>query len=303
MQIGNGSHIYEIVEGWAKLPKGIELGYTHGVVVDSIDQVYVFNMSKDAVMILDREGNYIDSWGEQFADGAHGMYLHKEDDGEYLYLTDYEKHIVVKTTLDGKTIFTLGVPDNPIYDRGFKYNPTDTAVAPNGDFYTCDGYGMNMVHKYDKFGRLIKSWGGKGTEPGKMDSPHGIWIDTRGSTPLVYVADRENNRIQIFTTDGEHVRFVTNDIDYPCCFYESENEIYIPDLHSRITILDKNDELITHLGEDQTAWKKEGWPRRPMSEHKIGSFISPHGLCVDSHRDIYVAEWVPSGRLTKLIRV
>ena len=303
MRLGSGSHVYDIAEGWAKLPSSIKFGYAHGVVVDSQDRVYVHNKSKDAITVFDREGNYLTSWGEEFSLVAHGMFLSKEDDNEYLYLAVADAHKVVKTTLDGKIIFTLGVPDHPVYDSQFTYNPTDVAVAPNGDFYVCDGYGQNMIHHYDPHARLISSWGGLGADPGKMNCPHGIWIDTRGLEPLVYVADRANNRIQVFTMEGKHAKFITDDIDYPCCFYEYEEDMYIPDLHSRMTILDRNNKLITHLGEDKEAWKNDGWPRRPVSERTTAKFVAPHAACVDSHGDIYVVEFVPDGRLTKLIRV
>lgn len=303
MKVGNGSHVYEIAEDWGSLPEGIEYGYTHGVVVDSRDRVYVFNTSRDAVIVFDSNGTFLNSWGEEFAKGAHGMFLSKEGETEYLYLTDIVRRIVVKTTLVGEVIMTLGLPDVPdVYDTDNKYRPTDVAVAPNGDIYVCDGYGQFWIHHYNRDGKLIRSWGGKGSEAGKLECPHGIWVDTRGPEPVVYVADRRNQRIQIFTLEGEHARFITDDIDFPCSFYQFHDEMYIPDLHSRVTILDNNDKLITHLGEDQEAWQKEGWPRRPASERKADKFVSPHALCVDSHSNVYVVEWVPDGRLTKLIR-
>jgi len=303
VKIGSGSHVYEIAEEWGKLPKGIRYGYTNGVVVDSQDRVYVHSRSKDAVIVFNREGEFLTSWGEDFSRGAHGMFLHMEGEIEYLYLADPERHIVVKTTIEGKVIYTLGIPDCPnVYDTAHRYGPTDVAVAPNGDFYICDGYGQSWIHHYDPFGRLIQSWGGQGSEPGKMNCPHGIWIDTRGSEALVYVADRVNSRVQVFTLDGKYVKIISNGIDFPCCFYESEGNLYIPDLHGRVTILDREDRLITQLGEDQVAWKKPGWPRRPASELKPNKFVSPHAVGIDSHGDLYVAEWLPYGRLMKLIR-
>jgi len=301
MKMGCGTHSYEVVQGWGTLPAGIEYGYTHGVAVDSQNRVYVFNTSKDAVIILDQAGNFLHSWGKEFAAGAHGMFLSREGSQEYLFLTDTARRMVFKTTLTGEIIFSLGVPDLPdVYDSPDKYCPTDVAVAPNGDFYVVDGYGQHWIHHYNYGGQHVRSWGGLGSDPGKMNCPHGAWVDTRGSEPLLYVADRENHRIQIFSLDGKPMRFVTEDIDYPCCFYQFGEELYILDLHSRVTILDKQDHLITHLGEDQTAWKKEGWPNRPVSEHVIDKFVSPHALCVDTQGDIYVAEWVPHGRVTKL---
>ena len=302
MKLGSGTHVYEIDERWTKLPEHVKFGYTHGVVVDSRDRVYVHNRSKDGVIVFDRDGKFLSSWGEEFAAGAHGMFLSREAGAEYLYFADPVRHIVVKTSMDGRTLWTLGVPDLPqVYSDASKYKPTDVAIAPNGDVYVCDGYGESWIHQYDKDAKWIRSWGGKGSEPGKLNSPHGIWVDTR-TTPSVYVADRSNNRIQIFTLDGQHIGFVTAELRLPCCFYEFENELYIPDLHSRVTVLDKNNQVILHLGDEPGAWKKAGWPNVEAQERKVGKFISPHALCVDSHGDIYVVEWISDGRLTKLVR-
>lgn len=311
MKVGSGSHTYEWQDDWAKLPSHVKLGRTHGVVVDHQDNVFVFNTSKDAVVKLDRQGKFLGSWGEAFAEGAHGMYLSNESGTEYLYLTDISRHCVKKTTLDGKEIHTLPAPPLPqVYEVPGHYAPTDTAVAPNGDVYVCDGYGMHWIHQYNRNGQYIRSWGGKGSEPGQMSCPHGIWIDTRGAEPLVYVADRANVRIQKFTLDGKHVGFVQGMFRHPCCFYEHNGEMVMPDLYGRVTILDKNDRLITHLGDsepfDRPGLPKEnipGWPNFPRESQKAGQFISPHAACVDSHGDIYVGEWVIGGRLTKLVRV
>lgn len=304
MRLGSGSHVYEWVEGWGKLPDGIKYGYTHGVVTDSKDRVYIHNRSKDAVIVFDREGKFLNSWGAEFAGGAHGMFLSNEGGTEYLYLADPDRHIVVKTTLDGKTVYTLGVPELPnVYPTPDKYKPTDTAVAPNGDVYVCDGYGQSWVHQYDKNAKYIRSWGGKGKEAGQLDCPHGIWIDTRKSTPRVYVADRSNNRLQIFSLDGKHLAFVSGDFRLPCCFFQFKDEQVIPDLHSRVTIIDKDDKLIAHLGDNEGGWKKPGWPNIAKEEIKVGLFSSPHAACVDSRGDIYVVEWISDGRVTKLAKV
>jgi DNA-binding beta-propeller fold protein YncE len=303
MKLGGNSHVYEIVEGWGRLPEGVRFGYTHGVVVDSQDRVYVHNQSKDAVIVFDRDGNFLSSWGEEFAAGAHGMFLSRERGAEYLYLADYARHIVVKTTLDGKVIWTLGVPDMPnVYDSPEKYKPTDVAVAPNGDFYIGDGYGQSWIHQYNKDAKPIRSWGGLGSEPGKLNCPHGVWVDTRRPAPVLLVADRGNRRIQIFSLDGKHIGFVTEELRYPCCFYQFGDEIYIPDLRGRVTIFDKNNKLITHLGDNPGVWEKKGWPNLPPEEIQVGKFNSPHALCVDSRGDIYVVEWIATGRLTKLHR-
>lgn len=302
-QVGSGTHTYKVAEQWGRLPEHMAYGYAHGIVVDSKDNVYVFHTGKQSVVKFDREGEFITSWGEQFEGGAHGFYLHKEGNEEYLYVTDTSRGLMVKTTLEGQELLTLGTPDLPeIYDEERKYIPTDVAVSPNGDIYVTDGYGQNYIHQYTSEGVYIRSWGGEGSEPGKMTCPHGISIDLRRSEPEIYVADRGNNRIQVFTLDGQHKRFIQEDMDMPCSFYFVNDEMYFPDLHSRVSIFNGDDRLITHLGEDPQAFKQEGWPNLPKSYYRVDKFSSPHGVCVDSQGSVYVAEWIIEGRVTKLIR-
>lgn len=304
MRLESGSHTYEIVEGWGVLPEGIAYGYTHGVVVDSKDRVYIHNQSKDAIIVFDSEGNFLNSWGEEFKKGAHGMYLSTEGGTEYLYLADYELHSIVKTTLDGKVLWRMGVPDLPdVYKNEEDYKPTDCAVAPTGDLYVCDGYGQSWIHQYSAVADRIRSWGGLGSEPGRLNCPHGVWVDTRRRDPILLVADRGNHRIQMFSLEGKHLGFVTAELRMPCCFYQFEDELYIPDLLGRVTVFDRNNRLITHLGDNPGVWERPGWPNIPHAGRERGKFIAPHAVCVDSRRDLYVVEWVSDGRVTKLRRV
>lgn len=301
--LGTGSHVYQAQHDWAKLPASIQPGYTHGVVQDSQKRILVHNRSKDAVLVFDEKGKFIKSWGERFAKGAHGMQISKEGSDEFLYFSDPEMHEVSKYTLDGKEVFTLGVPtDSGLYPDPTKYKPTNTAVASNGDFYVADGYGLSFIHVYNKKGEYLKSWGGRGAEPGKMASPHGIWIDDRNGSPYVLVADRANVRLQKFTLAGDHIGFVTDELRYPCHFDIRGKELLIPDLHGRVTIFDGNDKLITHLGDYPDIWKQKGYPNIPHDQRHPGQFVSPHDACWDYKGNIYVVEWLSDGRITKLKR-
>jgi sugar lactone lactonase YvrE len=264
--------------------------------------VYVFHNGKPSVIKFDRDGNYLASWGDDF-ENAHGFYMHRENGTEYLYVTDTKRGLMTKYTTDGEALLTLGVPDLPdVYDAERKYCPTDVCVAPGGDIYIADGYGQSWIHQYNAKGGYIRSWGGKGAEPGRLNCPHGISVNLRGPEPELYVADRANSRIQVFTMDGQHKRFIVDDMDRPCSFYFDGKEMFFPDLHSRVTIFDGDDRLITHLGEDQQAYKQEGWPNLPAEYFRPNKFSSPHGVCVDSQHNVYVVEWTRHGRITKLIR-
>lgn len=302
--LGAGTHTYEVVEGWGTLPAGIATGYTHGVATDAEDRVYVHNQSDDAVIVFDRDGNYLRSWGAGFKDGAHGMRLYREDAGEFLYFADYAKHRAVKTTLDGEVVWEIGAPKEPgVYATDDAFRPTEVAVAPNGDVYVTDGYGASYIHRYDASARWIQTWGGTGSEPGQLKCPHGIVVDTRGGEPILLVADRGNSRLQTFTLDGRHIGFVTDDLRQPCGFFLAGSDVVVPDLHSRVSIFDRDNRLITHLGDYPQGWEVAGWPNVAPSELQTGRFSSPHAACVDSRGDLYVVEWISTGRITKLRRV
>lgn len=304
--LGRGEHTYELVRDWPKLPEGRKFGNTHGVFEDGQGRMIIHNQSPtgDTVCIFDADGRFIKSWGKDLP-GAHGMTLHKEGETEYLYLAPTSQHKILKTTLDGEVVWEKGPPDLPeVYPTADKYVPTNIAMAPDGGFYVADGYGQSWIHQYDAKAEYVRSWGGKGSEPGQMNCPHGIWIDDRGGKPEIVVADRANVRLQYFTLDGKHLRFVTDDLRYPCHFRIRKGDLLIPDLHSRVTIFDRHNKLIAHLGDDNKDWQKpEGYPNVPHEKRVEGKFIAPHDACWDRAGNIYVVEWVPDGRVTKLRRV
>ncbi|TLS52598.1 hypothetical protein FE782_08150 [Paenibacillus antri] len=304
MIIGSGNHRYDMNPAWAQLPESIRFGYCHGIVTDSEDNVYVFHTNAPCVVKFDPEGRYLASWGDEYEGGAHGFYLHDEGGEQYLYITDTARGSVVKTTLSGEKVLELGAPDLPnAYDAERKYVPTDVAVAPNGDIYVADGYGQNWVHRYRANGEYVGSFGGTGSEPGRFKCPHGISVDVRRGEPELYVADRGNHRIQVLTPDGEPIRIIDENMDMPCSFFFHGDEMIFPDLHSRVTIFDANDTFVTHLGEDQLAYKQQGWPNLPESYFRGNRFSSPHGVCADRSGNIYVAEWTVNGRVTKLTKM
>jgi DNA-binding beta-propeller fold protein YncE len=211
-----------------------------------------------------------------------------------------------KCTLDGEEVMRLGTPPRPdIYTAEKRFVPTESAVASNGDIYVTDGYGQHWVHRYTKDGEYVSSFGNPGgTEDGRLRNPHGIMIDTRSGTEYVLISDRANNRLQYFTLEGEYVKQVHHDLRLPCTTVQWRDEIYVPDLQSRLTVFDKDDNLILHLGDRPDCWKKEGWPNIPKEDWVVGAFSSPHDMHVDSAGNIYVAEWLSNGtgKCTKLIR-
>ena len=304
MLIGNQTHQFDFVATPLTLPANVKLGYTHGICVDVDDNLFVFNQSQTAVLCFNAFGEYQHSWGEEFAHGAHGMRLVNEDYSQFLYLTDYEHHRVFKMTLRGGEIYRLGVPPrHDLYEQASQYKPTDVCVGPHGGLYVFDGYGKSYVHRYDRHGKYLSSFGGVGTKSGSLDCPHGGWVDTRRAEAELYVADRGHNRIAVFGLDGVYRREVRHpQMERPCGLYQYSDELYVPDLNGRLIVLDKNDAVTAVLGENAGVAATPGWPNVGPDKLVDGKFNSPHACCVNSKGDVWVAEWINTGRVVKLVR-
>ncbi len=300
-------------------------GNTHGVVEDSQGNIYVHHTvhatsdSADSMVVFDSKGKFVRSWGKEFRGVAHGLHIRKEGRDEYLYLTVNAANpkmapqpdlqaVVVKATTKGEIVWKIqGPPDIDSYKPGAdgtpkRYNPTNIAIAPNGDVYVGDGYGSYYVNQYNSKTEYIRSFGGRGSEPGKLDEPHGIWMDTRSSNPLLVVADRRNNRLQRFTLDGNHVDFVPG-FRLPCHFDEHKGLVVVPDLHGRVTLMDRSNQLVAQLGDSNAENWNNPLRTQPRESFIPGQFICPHGACFDHAGNIFVVEWVEVGRVTKLRKV
>lgn len=303
--VGTGDYTYEYHLDWAKLPKGMEFATTHGVVEDSKGRIFIHHTGSPSVAVFEPDGTYITSWGEAYAGGAHGMHLSVENGEEFLYLAATSLNFVAKTTLDGEEVLRLGTPPrSDIYDEDHVFVPTETTVGPDGTIFVADGYGQPWVHRYTQDGKYLDSFGGLGDGLGQLDNPHGIMLDTRGGEPRILVSDRKNARLQYFSLGGKPLSITSGDVRFPCTTIQWQDRIYVPDLYSRLTILDKNDELLAHLGDWPDCWKRDGWPNLPRGEWVAGKYSSPHDLEVDRHGNIYVVEWLSegTGKVSKLVR-
>ena len=323
--LGEGQWKYEAIHDWGELPARLKWGNTHGVVEDSQHNIYVHHTvhrdseGADTMVVFDSKGKFVRSWGKEFRGVAHGLWIRKEGRDEFLYLTVNAANpkmpiqpemaaVVVKATPKGEIVWKIqGPPDIPEYKAAADgppkpYNPTNIAVAPNGDLYVGDGYGSYYVNQYNSKAEYIRSFGGRGAEPGKLAEPHGIWVDTRAANPVLVVADRRNNRLQRFTMDGKHIDFVTG-FRLPCHFDEQKGNVVIPDLHGRVTLMDRNNQIIEHLGDSNAPNWNNPLRNQPRDKFIPGQFICPHGACFDHEGNIFVVEWVEVGRVTKLRKV
>ena len=324
--LGQGAYTYEAIHDWGELPSSIKWGNTHGVVEDSQGNIYVHHTvykdseSADTTVVFDAKGKFVRSWGKEFRGVAHGLHIRKEGSTEYLYLTVNAANakavpqpemqaVVLKATLKGEIVWKIQgpPPDIEAYKPGpdgkaKAYNPTNIAIAPNGDMYVGDGYGSSYVNQYNSKAEYIRTFGGRGAEAGQLAEPHGIWVDTRGVDPILVVADRRNNRLQRFTLTGRHVDFIQG-FKLPCHFYEHKGDVVIPDLQGRVTLMGKDNQILEHLGDANNTTGQ--FPLRSQTRDKFvpGEFICPHGACFDHEGNIFVVEWVDVGRVTKLRKI
>jgi hypothetical protein len=306
--LGDGEHLYEAIHDWGELPHTIRYGNTHGVCEDSLGHIYIHHTvhatseSLDTIVVFDERGKFVRSWGKQFKGGAHGLMLRKEGNDEFLYLCDYQHGIVTKRTLKGEEVFTLGYPaESDAYKQTPAYRPTNVAIAPSGDIYVGDGYGSSYVNQYNARAEFVRTFGGLGRDAGQLDCPHGLWVDTRSEPPILIVADRSNSRLQRFTLDGKHIDFILGTTKMPCNFHERNSEVVIPDLQSSVVVLNRDNNVVARLGNGE--YSKEQWSTvRELAPGTFqpGRFVCPHGACFDHLGNIFVVEWVESGRVTKL---
>ena len=297
--VGTGKYTYEVNEDWAKLPEGWGMPAA-AVYGDSQDRVYCFNRDPDhPVCIFDRDGNFVSSWGAGLISFAHAIYLDKQDN---VWLVDRNKHQVFKYTNDGKLLMTIGEEGfrsdtgvaqddyssttwSSVTHGGAPFNmPAGIAVNDAGEIFIADGYANARVHKFTPDGKLIMSWGDPGSADGQFNLPHGVWIDRQGR---VLVSDRENDRVQVFTQNGEHITTWPTKLIGPALMYvDDEDTVYIPEHNGGlVSILNLDGDRLAQWGEEL---------------HR-----SCHGIWVDSHKDLYVVmpgEWGRVRRVVKYVR-
>lgn len=285
--LGEGEHRYEVVENWGKLPPGLRYSEVAAVGVDSRDNVYVFARGQNPMIVFDREGNFLRTWGQGLFSRAHGLHIGTDDT---LYCTDDGDHTVRHMTTEGKLLMELGIPGKPAeYMSGEPFHRcTHTALSPGGDIYVSDGYGNARVHKYSPDGKLLFSWGQPGTNPGEFNIVHNICCDDDG---WVYVADRENHRIQVFNGQGKY-ETQWNNMHRPCglCMTRGKNAIaYIGESGPSMSVNVNS----PGIGPRVSLWTLEGKRIAQVGDAtraKPSQFTSPHGVAVDSRGDIYVGE-------------
>lgn len=292
MPYGSGKFTYELVNDWAKLPAGASFLDIGGISIDKQDRVFVLNRSAEhPVMVFDREGNFLTSWGQGLFKRAHGSGV--GPDGA-IYCTDDKNHTVRKFSPEGEVLMTLGNEDQPsdtgyceeyldffwslntIARGGPPFNrPTGVSVTESGTIYVADGYGNARVHKFTPDGKLLLSWGGPGYGPSEFRLPHDVFVDKQ---ERVWIPDRENSRIQIFDSNGKFLDQWENVLRPTDVFIDDEGIVYVSELCLRFSIFSPEGDLLAR------------WGTQPGENLDNAVFIAPHTVALDSRGDIYVGE-------------
>jgi hypothetical protein len=319
--VGEGEHRFRVRHDWPQLPAEFSWQTTHNVAVDKAGNVYVIHEGRanlkdhPSIFVFDPQGRYVRSFGSQFQGGGHGIEIREEGGEEFLYVCAYQ-HLktFAKMTLKGEKIWQQYAPmDSGVYavDEDKKptgqwgrdrFMPTNFAWMEDGGFLLADGYGAFVIHRYDKNGQWLSCFGGAGNGEGKFNTPHGLWVDRRaGREPAIVVCDRAHNTLQTFSLDGKYQQTLKG-YGLPANAETWKNLLVIPELHARLTLLNEKNEVVARLGDDvaRVTGKDGGQIRGDQSKWQAGKFVHPHDACFGHDGSIFVAEWVGTGRVTKL---
>ena len=238
--IGAGEFRYEYQPGWARLLSGMSFQGISGIAVDSQDRVYVFQRQGPAVVVLDRSGSVREVWQRRDGVPADAHHIHVGPD-DTVYLTDRDAHQVLMYDTAGNPLGSLGTRDQPAMQAPFNH-PADICVAPSGELYVADGYGNSSVHRFTPAGEYVGSFGSPGSGPGQFRVPHSIRAARDGR---VYVADRENHRVQVFSAEGQ---FLSEWTDFKCpmgVHIDAAQVVYVTDQNPRISMYTLDGELLS----------------------------------------------------------
>ena len=299
---GQGDGVYQTVPNWPTYPEGKKLGNLHGdMAADSKGNLYV--ATGDTIQVFGPDGTYAKDLGPETR-GVHGMKVRKQDGEEFLFIAQNGLKLVSKLKLDGTAVWRIkGHPAvDGMYPNPGKYNPTDVDVAPDGTIYIADGYGMSLMHIYDKDQKYVKTFGGAGKADNQFNVCHNVLVDTRSDKPSLLISDRQNNRLMHYDMEGNYIATIASDLRQPCAADIFNGRLAVGELGGRVTIFDKDNKLVSRLG-DEPANRPKGGNGVPPEKWIEGAFVSIHGLTFDPKGDLYAMEYSKFGRVSKFTPV
>jgi DNA-binding beta-propeller fold protein YncE len=273
---------YVPVADWPQLPKDMAFASPNGIATDAQGRVYAAAGDRNAVLVFAPDGKFLAAWGEGIIKAKHGLRIF----GDRLYVADNEMHQVYEFSLDGRLLRSFGTRGKSGLGKNEFYQPTDIAIAANGDMLITDGYGNSRVVRLAPDGTFLSTWGTPGDKPGEFKAPHNIVIDRAG---LIYIADRENQRIQVFSPEGKFLK-QWRDLGKPFGLFLTPDQILFvtdanPNGPQRVLALDLDGHVLAAFG---------------TTGSEPGQFKVPHSLDIDRQGNLYVAE-VENKRIQKFV--
>ncbi len=272
---------FEPVIGLLQVPGHIALGGVSGVAVNSKGRIYMLHRAEHPVVCFEPTGEYVRSWGSDLIGSGHGLRIDRDDN---VWVTDTGHHLVYKFDPQGELLLALGQADKPGLGTGQFDKPTDVNFGPQGEIYVTDGYGNSRIMKFTAQGKFLTTWGEPGDGPGQFNAPHAVVVDGNGR---VLIADRDNERIQIFTPDGKLLDIWTGFKPFGLAF----------DPDGVLFVADGSAQKILQLEADGQVVQSWGGKRGTAP----GEFSTPHELESDRQGNLYAAE-VSGKRVQKLVR-
>ena len=304
----NTTIAYEVEPGWPARPPDVGWGQVPGVAVDRQDNVWIYTRTNLTVQVYAADGRFLKGWQAPSTNSV-AHFIRIDADG-YIWLADCGRHTVTKRSPDdGHVLLTLGTEDVPGCDDTHLFKPTDMAFAPNGDIFVSDGYGNARVVHFDKHGKFIKAWGHLGTEPGCFSIPHSIVCDSKGR---LYVADRNNVRIQVFNSEGRLLD-VWRDVVTPWGLWLSpQDEIWVCGSSPMVWVNDPKypkaplgcppkDQVLMRFNTAGKLLQLWTFPKAPDGEEQPGTLNWLHGVALDSRGNVYCTDIIGK-RLQKFVR-
>ena len=320
--IGEGAHRFRVKHHFPQLPEPFTWQTTHGVALDEAGNLYVIHEGRKdrkdhpSIFVFDPEGKFVRAFGSEFQGGGHGIEVRKEGNEEFLYVCGYQDvKCFAKLTPQGEIVWFRKAPmEAGCYAAGEDtsttknwtrqgFLPTNFAFLDDGGFLLADGYGSFRIHRYDKDAKWVSSFGGEGEGQGTFNTPHGIWIDRReGREPTIVICDRAHNTLQLFSLDGTYKETISG-FGLPANIDTWKNLMLVPELKACVTILGPDNKPVAQLGRAVERLDEIKDLRSQPDKWIDGQFVHPHDACFSPTGDIIVAEWVGTGRVTKLERV
>ena len=282
-------------------PDSQPLGPCHGgAVIDKAGNIYVTTDTKRGIVVFSAQGRFLRVVGPT---RIHALEVREENGLEYFYAARPSDHEVLKLRLDGTQEWAITFPPEAgIYKDAKGFNPCAVTVAPDGSIFVADGYGANYVLKFDKDRKFVKAFGGPGEAEGKFKTCHGIGLDTRSGRPLLFVCNRNSNRVEHWDLDGNFVRVIQKNLRMPAAVHIRGDYALVPELQGRVTVLNKDGSIAAQLGDNPNEKQRANFGLA-QAEWKDGLCNSPHGGSIDKDGNLIVAEWSQFGHLHKFARV